>query len=204
MNKLLIVSGVVAMAAVSQAQVIYNSFGAGQTYNFTQGWTISGANVTGAEFSTGFQFTSLETGLAGTLDIAIGNVVGPTSVVFSLLTDSGGELGTQIGDSITINTVTNSWGGETLLSGIDISGAGWDVEAGSTYWLYAKTGSPDAWNSWNQGGVTGRRVFFNQTAYSYSTTTQGAFQMEVVPEPTTMAVLAGGAALVALRRRKKA
>lgn len=169
------------IATSAEAGVAFSSFGPGETYNSTSALFVN------PSFSPAAQFTS---GLSGTLSsirIAMNNnsSSAPSAFTLSLF---GVDPTTQGA------TPVASWNG--LSSGqtyfltpspVTVAAGGFDLVAGTTYWLRAS--SPNSL-LWNFGTPFGTGAFSVLTA-------------EPVPEPFTMA-LGAAAACAFLRKRMKA
>lgn len=205
MKKILTLSIIVTTSAFGSAQVLYSSLGAGDSYNTGAGATISGAtSIVGAEFIQGFSFVSGASASASSLKIAMGHVTGTTSVTMTLYTESGGMLGSQVGSAATLTTLAGSFGTANALVNQDVSGLGWNLTSGTTYFLVAKSAN-DAWHAWNDNvvGATGIRYVSSNGSPSYgSGSNVGAFELAAVPEPATLAIL-GGSLLAFARRKRK-
>jgi exosortase sorting signal-containing protein len=74
-------------SAVSAADVIYTTFGPGDTYDTSSGWSIGGVGV----MSQGLQFTPASGGTVQTIEIAAFQVAGGTDLNVSLMTDAAGQ-----------------------------------------------------------------------------------------------------------------
>lgn len=201
-SKLLLVATLGVAAAASQAQVIYDNFDFGMTYNTGVGYTISGPTSGIGHNGHANQFMSSVTAQVGTLNIAMGHVSGGNSVLLQLFADNAGAIGAEIGSAYSLTTNAGSFGGNTLLS-VDVTTSNWNVQSGEMYWLLASDDG-SSWHAWNLVNHQGNTAYFNGIDFSYGFGSQSAFSMEAVPEPASMLVLAGGAALMAAQRRKRA
>jgi len=198
MFKMAAVAVLVAGGVGANAALIYSNFAPANGYNTVVGHIILEDPDT--YFPQGDRFTSLATGQAQTLDIAMGHVSGNTMVSMGLFFDVGGTIFGQVGSLVNVTTQPGSFTTQSGYQSVDVSGAGWNVTAGTTFWLVAfpSPNSNHAWN-WNSTGVTG--IHYAGGGYNPSNT-QGVFRLSTVPEPHTVLALVVGA--VALARRKKA
>lgn len=191
------------VAGSANAVVAFTNFGAGDSFLTSTGWTISGPTSAPGNFDQGEQFTAGATGSVSTIRLALQNVGGSNDYAVSLYEDAGDSVGTWM---------TTWWGSGlgsfgssyilTLVNGFPSVA----LTAGNKYWLIASAPG-DTWNAWmfnNQGGM-GNHAFSadDGASYGYSTQNQGAFEVNVVPEPASMSAIAAGIAAMALRRRRK-
>lgn len=192
-----------AVSIASAQLVAYNNFGPNDEYTVGSGWTISGINSPVAAFnSQGDQFVSAQTAEISLIRIAIALVTGTNQFTLDLYSDNNDTLGGLI-DSWTVVGEMGSFGSNNPV--IDIAVSGPTLVTGTKYWLVASV-LDDTWAAWNQNstGATGNRYWDNNGNVTYSVGTNGAFAVEVVPEPATMLALSAGLAALAARRRRKA
>ncbi len=149
MKRNMIAVGCVLAAAGMGAsgEVLYDNFGAGDTYSLDRGWTISyGGPLAGAVWEQAVAFTV--TGgdyYFDSADLAVLNNYGPDLVYLDLHADAGGNVGAVL-ESTSASGVTDpfvyaepmhaAFSGTTLL------------EDGQTYWLSLRTDQTDALASW--------------------------------------------------------
>jgi len=194
------------MAVISRADIAYNNFGVGDSYNTSSGWTIGGTTSSVGQITQGDQFTSLTSGTLVSVTVAFTNVNGTNSGNIALYNDSGANtIGSQItnwsfgslpafGDATAPPTVlTNGFPSITLT-------------AGNKYWIVADVVSTNTWDVFNENstGASGLHgINANGGGFTYDQRTAGAFRVVTapVPEPATMAAL--GLGFVAMLRRKR-
>jgi len=192
------------VAGSANAVVAFSNFGPGDSFLTSTGWTISGPTSAPGNFDQGEQFTAGATGSVSTIRLALQNVLGANQYIVALYDDAGDAVGnlmmawSGVGamgafGSSSILTLTNPFPSVSLTNG-------------NKYWLIASA-ADDAWNAWmfnDQGGM-GNHAFSadDGATYGYTTQNQGAFEVNVVPEPASMSAIAAGIAAMALRRRRK-
>ncbi len=195
------VSALLVLAAAANAEIAFNNFGPGDTYNVAQGWRLEGDGSVFEDFVQGDQFTSAATGAVTRISLAAGLTVGPNVLTITLYADNGMDfVGTQLGQWTLNDALGNQFEPNPPVV-FDITG-GPRLVAGQKYWLVANAPALGAsvWN-WNSIGDTGNHYVFNGGVGAVTTETRGAFRVEVVPEPAT--ILALGAGLLALARRRR-
>lgn len=183
-----LVPAVMALGMSAHGAIIYSNFAPSNGYNNLIGHLI--LHDPEIYFPRGERFTAAVTGTAQTLDLAIGHVSGNTSLSMGLFFDSGGTIFGQLGNLVPVTTQASSFGFPSAYQSVDVSAAGWNVVAGTTYWLVAfpSFNSNHGWQ-WNSTGATG--IHYAGGNYNPSLT-QGVFRLDTVPEPTTLFVLAAG------------
>lgn len=200
MIALLVSAGV---AATASAQVVFDNFGAGDTYNTGSGWTISGINsAVGQDFDQGDAFIPSASGAVATIELAIGLVTGPNDFNITIYDDASGAPGTALWNSGAIVGQMGSFGSNNAPVVVNVGGAV-NVFSGSQYWVIAS--SNDAtWAAWNinSTGDVGPHAFeSNGGGFNISNTDRGAFRVTLVPAPASLALLGAGG-LIAVRRRR--
>ncbi len=188
-----------AACAGANAALIYSNFAPANGYNTVVGHIILQDPET--YFPQGDQFTSLTTGQAQTLDIAMGHVSGNTMVSMGLFFDVGGTMFGQVGSLVNITTQAGSFSSQSGYLSVNVASGGWNVTSGTTYWLVAfpSPNSNHGWN-WNSIGATGNH--YAGEDYNPSNT-QGAFRLSTVPEPhTVFGIILGVAAIARWKKRK--
>lgn len=149
MNKLMTAMGcaVAVGAAGASGDVLYDNFGAGDTYSLDTGWTISyGGPLAGAVYEQAVSFTV--TGgdyYFDSADLAVLNNYGPDLVYLDLHADAGGNVGAVL-ESTSASGVTDPFVHAAPMNAI-FSGTTL-LEDGQTYWLSLRTDQTDALASW--------------------------------------------------------
>lgn len=191
------------IAAGASAQVIFDNFGAGDTYQSGSGWTISGSgSPVGTDWDQGDGFTPSQGGAVATIEIAMGLVTGPNEFSLTLYDDNAGVPGTAIWSSGPIVGQMGSFGNMNPPIAVNVGGAA-NVFAGSQYWLVASS-ADTTWAAWNQNSISDIGPHVNSQnggPWNASNTTRGAFRVTLVPSPAGLALLGMGG-LVAVRRRR--
>jgi hypothetical protein len=175
---LLLAAFVLAIPTTHAAQIAFSDFGPGNTYgNFGQS--------IGGQFINGYKFTSAAAGPISEIDVGIG---GTGMFDLNLYTDNAGGLGTSIWST---SNVPVSSGSPNPAQIFFLSGP--TIAAGQSYWLVASGPSNSAYWSPNTIGVKGSQYHHDSGSDFYvQNTTLGAFSITVVPEPTTLGLLAIG------------
>ncbi len=202
MNKILFLAASSLLAsAFANADVAFNNFDSGDTFNTGTGWTISGlSSAVGTQFVQGEQFKSATTGNLSSITIAMGYVTGTNAGSVTLYSDAGGTLGSALG-TYGLSSM-GAFGSSYTPSFIGV-GSGPVLTAGSMYWLVA-TSASDAWLAWNWSTTdSGGHYLEINGSPSYTTDTHGAFRVETTPVPEPASMVALGAGLVALARRRR-
>ena len=187
----------------AHAQVAYNNFGSGDTYQVNVGDTISNSgSLVGSVNSQGWRFTSATTGSVSNVTVAMAYVLNPDPITFTIYANNAGVLGSSLGS---FNVTPPAALGNPSVASV-IPSATINLVAGQDYWLVAAPGNSTAWASWLRapvGNIAPRYSLIGSTVSYTSGSSMGAFRVETVPEPMTMTALALGAGLL-LRRRTQA
>jgi len=207
---LLYVTFLALLAAPAQADIIYDNFGPGDSYQ-TIGWTVGSL----FDFDQGNAFAVDSLGMdyyLETIELAVGLVSGPNELDVWLMTDSAGEPDTII-ESFHFSDEMGSFGdlsppltANSLLNPL--------LEADEQYWLIASVSDPETWAAWyrNSTGDVGLTAQGDDPGtWGVSERTKGVFRVTGTPisvtpvsvsEPVTLLLL--GSSLLGLagfRRR---
>jgi hypothetical protein len=208
--------GIVAIAVLcTRASLAYDAFNnylPGDLYDTTTGWSVAGDEMEPPLFvpqhTVGQQFTSEATGILAVIRISLHDLflTGFNQVDVRLHEDAGGTLGPII--------AAFTRGGLPPMGGADspetISSFDPDVvlTAGEQYWVVVAPGDSTTETVWNWafgGGGLIAHSFDGGATFAYSEGRMGAMRIEVIsiPEPATLAALAMGAAVLAIRRPRR-
>ncbi len=197
------IAAAMALTSVSTADVIFNNFGAGDTYQIGTGWTLSDGAPIGVDNDQGDAFTvSGGNFFLDQIDVAIGLVTGTNRIFLDLYDDAGGQPGSVL-ESAVIDGQMGQFGQNNppivaVFSGTTL------LADGVQYWVIASTDSNTwaAWN-WNSIGDVGPHAFRqNMGAWATGNNTRGAFRViGTLPAPGALALF-GLAGLGARRRRR--
>ncbi len=212
MKALCIIGGtLLALAAPTHADVIFDNFGPGDTYSLDMGWTLSyGGPLGGDHWEQAAPFTV--TGGDHYLDmieIAILHNWGPDLIYADIRADDNGAPGDTILETTTGSGMTPPFVWSPPMQ-LQFSG-NLVLEDGQQYWLALRPEMTDVLISWafNETDDFGLRAWrFNlgpwETAYGDPGTDseRGVYRVHAtpVPAPSSLA-LVGVAALCACRRR---
>jgi hypothetical protein len=120
--------------------IIYSTFGPGDTYDVTSGWTIGGPGV----YVQGLQFTPAENGVVQTIEIAAFRPAGGTAVNVSLTTDAGDQPGSVL------ETVPICCFGDTASIQLANSVLRPLLTGGTKYWLVVSSVAAGDFFGWNR------------------------------------------------------
>ena len=215
------ISGCLASVNIAQAATIFSDFGAGNAFDHSFSWIVSGpASSSGIAFTPAMPFTSVVNADVTQIDIAMANHVLDSSTVTSatlkLFVNTGGAFGTLLG-TFSVNNILNiNGGGPTVLSVTGISGV--HLNAGGNYYLQASASGDTDDGGWyvNSIGVTGTLLILRSDDPGHNILqdgTLGAFAIigdvttPTVPLPGALPLFVSGLGALGLlgwRRKKKA
>lgn len=205
---------VLALCAGSRpatAQVVYDNFGPEDAYQTGIGWTIAGP--LSVNYQQGSQFTPTGSGQLSTIEIAMNLFEGPNHFDMFLHADTGGSPGALL-ESWSVDDAMGPFGDwnppvvlssvvhPMLASGTPYWLIGANIGTSWAAWMWNSTGDIKPFVSGPTGGPYGVQIGDNlDVAGAMRITVQAA----AVPEPSSMALLLGGAGgcLAMIRRRKK-
>jgi hypothetical protein len=207
----LVACALMVAAAPASADVLYDNFGPGDTYDLEQGWTLSyGGPLGGDAFEDAVAFTV--TGGDYTFDsaeFAVSLIFGPDLVYANLHEDAAGVPGAILDSTTATGTATPLVHGLPMVANF---GGDFVLQNGQTYWLALRTEETDAHLSWAQNivGDFGLRAWqvnngpWNPVMGMPGTDSErGVFRINatLVPAPGALALL--GVAGVGLARRRR-
>lgn len=195
-SKFLTLSFLVSLASASQAVTVYNNFGPGNSFNASTGWTVG--LVTTNVFDIAMNFTAGATANVSAITVAT-NSPAVNGVRLNLYTDSGGLPGTLLESNV---SGTNVGGVFT------VAGSGSTLVNGQNYVLTMSMVDPSEDTGWcfTSPAVNLNGSFrVNSGAWNaFSFVPGSVFKIEGEPVPEPASLLALGAAVAALARRRRA
>lgn len=189
------------------AGIVFDNFGAGDSYITGAGNGISGAtSFLGRELDTANAFTPSGSGFVSNIWLAAGlNRVfpGTNELEVWLMDDNNNEPGNILEAFLFVDAM-GFFGDSNPLLNAEASGETF-LMAGEQYWLAASAPVPDTYAAWNyniigfSGPIAFREDMGNWNVIS-NTVGFGAFRISV-PEPTTVVLLGLGLAGLGFARR---
>ena len=198
------------LPAISAASTIYSNFGAGQSYDITEG-NLVGNDFSGDNLGEGDTFTPAATAKFGSLDIALSCSVAscPDPFTVTLSTDSGSDSPGAVIESFTDSGVKlgalNVNNAPLVFNSVSMP----TLTAGTQYWVTVATDLSNSisWNLNSTGDTSDQAISSDggATWFSPSGLTPGAYEVDstvtTTPEPGPMALLVFGLPLAWLFRR---
>ena len=196
--------GVVALtiSAAASAEVLFDNFGPGDTYQYGYGMTLSDGSPVGTDYDQGSGFDIVGGNYyLDSIEAAIGFVTGQNIMNLTLYDDAGGVPGTPL-EHVQVVGMMGNFGSVNPPVRFDFSGTTLLLE-GALYWAIAST-EDNSWSAWcfNDQGDVGPNAFRQDMgAWSSSVGDRAAFRvLGTIPGPGALALLALGG-LVSRRRR---
>jgi hypothetical protein len=198
------------LGGVSQARadIIFNNFGPGDTYNIGFGYTIAGSTVIPPGFvqGDGFAITPAATFELDQIRLAAGHITGPNQINVTLRADAGGLPGAVLESFSFTNLGAFGNANPPLVANSVLHPI---LQAGTRYWLIADPGNAATWDVWNFNSIgdTGPHALSaGGGPFTDGNATRGAFEIlgTPVPEPSSLALFGLGSLGLAgwrLRRR---
>jgi len=119
-----------SIGGAAHAAILYDSFGPGDVYDTSSGWTIGGGSRTETGgFSQALQFMPSLSANVSTVEVALFSVQGGSQVIGMLMTDAGGLPGSVLETFSFVNVV----GDPTIY--LAASSAHASLQAGTPYWF---------------------------------------------------------------------
>ncbi len=197
LSRLLVVTALLALAAPAPADVVFTTFGPGNSHDSTTGWTIGYVSPTWTQGDQ-FSFTGSQPYPLTSIEVAAAWVSGTNQMNVSLMTDNMGQPGTTL-ESFSFTNMGNFGDNNPLLVGTSVLHP--LLTPGTEYWLVADapSGTWDAWN-WSSPQVLGLHAQSLDGGTTWSVGSDdvlGAFQINggVTPVPVPGAVLLGALGL---------
>ena len=161
--------------------VVFNSFGAGNTYDSGIVWAVSGASTSGGYRGQAEFFTPGISGYLSNILLATYRLSGSRLSDFYIAQDNGSGIPGTILESFT--NIQNANGLLTLNSTVQPL-----LQAGTEYWLCDEPTADNSYNGWyqnNQGYAPG--FAYERSEWDWAALpnveTSGVFQVSVTPVP---------------------
>ena len=128
------------LGAPARAEVIFSSFGAGDSFDTSGGWTVGSGGTTPAElFLSGATYSLSE------IDLALSHVMGSNHAVVSLWSDNANSPGIELGSWAVSGQ--GPFGSAVALTEISVSGI--TLTSGEQYFLEVAPGNDNTYDVWN-------------------------------------------------------
>ena len=180
---------------------IYSNLGPNDNFSNQFGWLIGGGNRFGNNgIEQAFAFTPTASGVLTSIDLGFLSAPSATTLNAQILTDNNGLPGiplSGVGNAMAANGLVHVPMPQTTLA------------AGTTYWFFltvTNPGTTEAILAHNTTGDTNNHVFRVTGTNTWITppnATAGAFRINSVPEPSSLALLGIGVGLLFMRTQRR-
>jgi hypothetical protein len=201
-------------ASANTADIIFNTFGPGNSYDTTTGQQFYQLSLDGIlDHYIAVSFVPTTTESLGQILVAVNVPTGESAIVRVTENFDWSLLGGTDGPGVALESFTLT--GNSTPGIVDLtSGLNPVLTAGQTYWVQVDSGAqytvPGTWYNNNQGitGEVATNIDFCKILCAPLTTNRTAPAVEVLsitptPEPATLGMFAAGAALMGLLKRKR-
>lgn len=171
---------------------VFNSFGAGNTYNSSTAWGITGANISNGYRGQAEFFVPSISGSLAIVQLETFQLGGSNLGNFTIAQDNGSGLP---------GTVLESWSNTANVNGVltldgDLSAL---LQAGQTYWLTDEPANANSHNAWFQNNQNIPPGAFENSPGGWNSLgnveSAGVFSVSViasVPEPSSVGIFVLG------------